>query len=329
MSTVADRPVTGMALPNILYVGGFSRSGSTLIGRALGESEGAVCVGETRYLWERGLIHDVRCGCGHEFSACPFWRAVGEEAFGGWERVDAHRMAAIDGRLNRLRSLPAHSVPTLSPALMEMLADYACRLERLYAAIALVSGARTIVETSKDPNFGWALTRMRGYDVRILHLVRDSRAVACSWVRPKRMANPIGGQAFMPSFAAGNTATRWTIANAAFHALGARAPYMRCNYERFVDAPLQTLRAVGAFAAEPLDLPAAQLDGNLIHLGEHHIFSGNPMSAETGWVEIRPDERWKAELSRAQVAAVTALTAPLLLAYGYPLARRGERDGGR
>ena len=329
MSAVADRPVAGTALPNILYVGGFSRSGSTLIGRVLGESEGAVCVGETRYLWERGLIHDVRCGCGHQFSSCPFWSAVGEEAFGGWERVDAHRMAAIDRQLNRLRSLPAHSLPSLRPALMETLADYACRLERLYAAIGLVSGAATIVETSKDPNFAWALTRMRGYDVRILHLVRDSRAVACSWVRPKRMTSPIGGEAFMPSFAAGNTATRWTIANAAFRALGARVPYLRCNYERFVGAPQATLSVLAGFAAEPLTLAAGQLDGNRVRLGEHHIFSGNPMSAETGWVEIRPDERWRTELSRAQVAAVTALTAPLLIAYGYPLAGRAGRDGDR
>jgi hypothetical protein len=329
MNAIAGRPVASEVLPNLLYVGGFSRSGSTLIGRVLGESDGAICVGETRYLWHRGVIHNVQCGCGHSFRSCPFWEAVGGEAFGGWHRTDAERLARTDRLLNRLRSLPAHSLPSIHPAFTAAISHYVSQLARLYSAIALISGASTIVETSKDPNFAWALTRMQDYDVRILHLVRDSRAVACSWVSPKRMTSPIGGEAFMPTFGAANTATRWTISNAAFHALGRRAPYLRCSYEDFVRRPQATLDALGAFSAEPLTLPATHLDGNQVHLGDHHIFSGNPMSARKGWVEMRPDERWTSELSGAQVATVTALTWPLLRSYGYPIVARGERHAER
>jgi hypothetical protein len=40
--------VEGASL-KILFVGGCSRSGSTLLGRVLGEPQDAVCVGETRH----------------------------------------------------------------------------------------------------------------------------------------------------------------------------------------------------------------------------------------------------------------------------------------
>jgi hypothetical protein len=295
----------------------------------LGESSGAICVGETRYLWQRGAIHNVRCGCGEDFRDCPFWGTVGEQAFGGWHRAQVERLADIDQRTNRLRSLPLHRLGSLHPEFAAVTADYADQLARLYLAIAKVSGASTLVETSKDPNFAWVLTRMPGYDVRIVHLVRDSRAVACSWMTPKRLVSPIGGETYMPTLAVHNTATRWTIANSAFHALAARAPYIRCTYERFVREPRACLSELDAFCAGSLAFPAEQLDGDRVLLGKHHIFSGNPMSERIGWVQMRPDDRWSNELSVTQATTVTALSWPLLRSYGYPLAVQGRGNGDR
>jgi hypothetical protein len=321
--------VASTTAPRILFVGGFSRSGSTLLGRVLGECADAVCVGETRYLWHRGAIHNVRCGCGEPFHDCSFWGAVGRHAFGGWDRLDVERLAAIDAQVNRLRSLPLHRLGSLRPAFAATVADYASELARLYMAIAEVSGAGTLVETSKDPNFAWALTQMPGYDVRIVHLVRDSRAVACSWLAPKRLVSPIGKDAYMPTFAAHNTATRWSIANGAFNGLAARAPYFRCTYEAFVGDPAVCLRELDAFCSGSMVFPPAALDGDRVLLGEHHIFSGNPMSERTGWVQMRPDERWRGDLSKRQAATVTALSWPLLRRYGYPLSLAGAGDGAR
>ena len=319
VSLSPERPAATHQPPRILCVGGFSRSGSTLLGRVLGEADGALCVGETHYLWERGVIHNVRCGCGEHFLDCRFWCAVGQHAFGGWENVEVERLAASDRTINRLRSLPFHHLPSLRPAFTAAVGDYAAALARLYRAIAEVSGASTLIDTSKDPNFARTLTAMEGYDVRIVHLVRDPRAVACSWVSPKRLAHPIAGERFMPTFTVADTATRWMLTNGAFHTLAARLPYTRLTYEDFVARPQAALDALGGFTAQPLSLPAGHLDRSGVKLGRHHIFSGNPMSALTGRVGIYPDGRWKRELSGSQVARVTALTWPLLRRYGYPI----------
>ena len=72
----------------VLYVAGSGRSGSTIVDNILGQLDGVGRVGEVRFLWERGMLEDRTCGCGAAFSACPFWRAVLERAFGGPAGVD-------------------------------------------------------------------------------------------------------------------------------------------------------------------------------------------------------------------------------------------------
>lgn len=309
----------------ILYVGGYSRSGSTLLGRVLGEPQGSVCVGETRFLWSRGLVDNVKCGCGEPFRSCSFWSAVGQDAFGGWDQVDVQRFIEIDRITNLIAALPFYWAPSLRPGLRDAIAEYTSNLAALYSAISRVSGAKTIVEISKDPTFACLLMRMSEADVRIIHLVRDSRAVAYSWTRKRREPSPIGGQQFMDQFKPARTARSWLTWNTAFHALSmTRSPYRKLTYESFIANPRGVLNELSAFADEPLVLSDAQLTDSEVKLGEHHIFSGNPMRTATGWLPLRLDSEWQTQLSAADFAKVTAITWPLLRLYNYPI-RIGER----
>ncbi|HXD55931.1 MAG TPA: sulfotransferase [Solirubrobacteraceae bacterium] len=309
----------------ILYVGGYPRSGSTLLSRVLGEHPGSFCAGETRYLWERALMHGVDCGCGVPFAACPLWGEVGERAFGGWERVDAAVLTELDRRTNLPQTLPLHLAPRAGRAMGRMFDEYVPVLARLYEAIRTVAGARVVVEMSKDPTFACLLRRIPGAEVRVVHLVRDSRAVAYSWTRRRRMPSPIGKQEFMPRSTPTQTAVRWSAWNAGFHALRAAGfPYMKLPYERFVEDPRGALEQLSAFAGEPLLPPGGRLTDGEVELGAHHMFSGNPMRAKGGRVAIRRDEEWREHLEPAAHRRVTALTWPLLLAYGYELRTAGR-----
>lgn len=314
-------------LSTILYVGGFGRSGTTLIGRVLGEAPDAVCVGETRYLLSRGLVDNVQCGCGQPFRLCSFWDDVGKEGFGGWDQVDIARMTKIDRATVLFRMLPFHWAPYLRPGFAAEVREYASWLTRLYGAIARVSGAKTIVDTSKDPNFASLLTSIPGGYVRIIHLVRDSRAVAYSWTRTKRLPSPIGRQEFMPKFGPSETATRWLLSNLGFQALATRRPpYMRLNYEDFIANPDTTLRTLSTFAGQNFVLPKSHLEDSRVKLGTHHIFSGNPMRTNTGWLEMTVDDEWQTALPKGRFVEVTAITWPLLRLYGYPVVYPGQHN---
>ena len=94
-----DRPRTGPTTARVLYIGGWGRSGSTLAERLLGEMPEIVGAGEVTHLWQRGLIDNELCACGTPFRDCPFWTAVGDRAFGGWDTVDA----AVDHRAEASR----------------------------------------------------------------------------------------------------------------------------------------------------------------------------------------------------------------------------------
>src|SRR5262245_25734123 len=73
--------------PRVLLIVGSGRSGSTLFERALGGVAGVAALGELVHMWDRAVRDDELCACGQPFGSCPFWSAVGERAFGGWDGV--------------------------------------------------------------------------------------------------------------------------------------------------------------------------------------------------------------------------------------------------
>lgn len=311
----------------LIYIGGVGRSGSTLLGRTLSEVPSAVCVGEILYLWSRGIRDDVQCGCGRPFSLCPFWDAVGKEAFGGWSRLSSGYLAALDRAAAWPYTVSAYLATQLPPRVVNPINDYVTSLAALYEAISRVSGANTIIDTSKTPGFAGLLLRMPARDVRVVHLVRDSRAVAYSWSRVKRLPSPLPGPRGEEHFMARSRgvailATKWLGLNTAFHLISrGRVSYLRLRYEDFVADPRETLRTLSAFSDEELALPSSQLTDDGITLGEHHIFSGNPMREQTGWVQIRLDDEWRNMMSESQFHQVTGITWPLLHRYGYSVSR--------
>src|SRR5712691_331429 len=119
----------------VAYIGGYSRSGSTLLDCMLGQLPGFFSTGELAYIWTHGLGENRLCGCGSHFMECAFWRKVGERAFGGWDTVDLEKMLALERDVNRHRFLPLLLVPALSRKFRRKLGDYTEVLGRLYGAI--------------------------------------------------------------------------------------------------------------------------------------------------------------------------------------------------
>jgi len=309
----------------VLYVGGLGRSGSTLIERLMGQLPGVCAVGELVHLWERGVTDDERCGCGEPFRQCPFWLQVGKAAFGGWDEVDVSRVGALRSRVDRNRFIPALARRHLGPKMGPLLTEYTSYYARLYAAITQVSGCELVVDSSKHPSLAHCLRWQADVDLRVLHLVRDPRAVAYSWSR-QVLRPDTDTQSYMTRYSPAMAAGQWNAQNAAFHLLArAGCPIMRLRYEDFIAEPELTLRQVTGFAGLPAQAsyPFLTVDGTSwgADLGGGHSVSGNPMRFTTGQVPIRRDERWRTSMPTVQQRAVTALTLPLLAGYGYLRAR--------
>ena len=305
----------------VLYIGGLGRSGSTVIERLIGQLPGVCAVGELVHLWDRGVTEDERCGCGEPFGQCPFWSQVGKAAFGGWDQVDLSRVAALRSRVDRNRFIPALARRHLRPKMRQILTEYTSYYARIYAAITQVSGCELVVDSSKHPSLAHCLRWQPGVDLRVLHLVRDPRAVAYSWGR-QVLRPDTDRQSYMTRYSPAAAAEQWDVQNAAFHLLArSGVPTMRLRYEDFTAEPELTLRQIAGFAGLPAQdsYPFLTADGTSwgAHLGGGHGVSGNPMRFAAGQVAISRDDKWRTSMPKVQQRAVAALTLPLLAGYGY------------
>ncbi|SDI84674.1 Sulfotransferase family protein [Nonomuraea jiangxiensis] len=285
----------------MIYLGGLGRSGTTLLERLLGEVPGVVALGEVTHLWERGVISEEPCGCGVAFPSCAFWRRIGERAFGGWTRPLAERILTLRRRVDRTRRIARIAHPDL--------AEYAQAHRRLYEAV----DARVVIDSSKHASLACCLLES-GMDLRIVHVVRDPRAVAHSWGRTVR--RPEDGQP-MTRWGPARTAVHWTAQNAAIELLSDRGGQVtRVRYEDLVAAPGPTLLELArTLGLEVPELPF--VDGRTVWLGRSHTASGNPMRFRVGWVELRRDDSWRSGLPGRDRRVVDALTWPLRARYGY------------
>jgi hypothetical protein len=305
----------------VLYLGGLGRSGTTLLERLLGELPGVCPLGEVVHLWERDVRDDERCACGNRFSGCDFWRRVGEEAFGGWQHVDVDRILELRAAVERTRHIPRLAGLEPSAPRRALVSTYAGYYARLYRAAARVSGASVVIDSSKHGALAYCLRSAPGIDLRVVHVVRDSRGVAYSWT--KRVSRPeTDGADEMTRYTPSRSALLWNTHNAAFGLLArCGVAVRRVRYEELLANPAATLRSLADFAGlSDVDTSFLSVDadgGPVAELSTCHSAAGNPMRFTVGPVPLRRDDAWRSALPPVQRRLVGALTMPLLGAYGY------------
>jgi hypothetical protein len=252
-----------MDRPTVVLIGGYGRSGSTLLERMLGQIPGYFSAGELCHIWERGLIEKQLCGCGMPLPECDLWR-------------DA-------------------------------------------------SGGKLIIDSSKSPAHAIAVAGIGKIDLRVAHLVRDSRAVAYSWGRKRVRPEVYWKTMYMPRFSAFRSSAVWLIKNWAMSRLGRNESvgYALIRYEDLVAQPQETLSALlDDLGLEHGSTPMDFLTGHRVTLGTNHTAAGNPMRFKTGDIELRLDDAWLKGMSAISRTFVSLLTWPGLRRYGYLNAKR-------
>lgn len=312
MTPATQRSRAGGPL-TVLYVAGWTRSGTTLLGNILNEVESCFNAGEVRYLWRDTVLDDRRrrsCGCGLHPCGCPVWRRVLDA-----ELDRGVSIASLAGEMpaafrRRFRTRHTWRVLRGHPD-----AEYARDIRvmaAVYRAIQAATGARVIVDTSKYPSGAAALFRMDGITPRVLHMVRDPRAVAFSWRRSK------GDLAQMHPL---TSTWHWLRFNVAADAVRRRWPdqSMLLRYEDLAADPQAAVARVLELAGRPAG--TSPVHGRCVTLGANHTIHGNPDRFQTGEVRIAEDDEWRTRIPAVMAAAVTLVAAPVLRRYGYSVAR--------
>jgi hypothetical protein len=301
----------------VLCITGSSRSGSTILGAALGQIDGLFCAGELQRIWDKDWLTDEHCSCGAPILKCPIWSAIFKEVIGSYDAKVARRLRWARNRVVRLYGLPRLLLTRSAEQLPGAVREYLALTERLYHTIQKHTGCRVIVDTSKYPTYSYLLRLVPSLDVRVVHLVRDSRAVAYSWQRFKSYPTAKGIR-HMERHIAPRSAAAWNALNGLADLLWERdeARFRLVRYEDFVSQPRQTFQTILSHAGEP-DASPPLVGDDTLDIQRHHIIAGNANRFQTGHVRLHMDTEWQTRLGCADVAIVTALTFPLLRKYGY------------
>jgi hypothetical protein len=317
--------------------------------------------GELREIWQRGLMDNGYCGCRRRFRECPFWCEVGQAAFGGWETLDLEAMVAMRRILDRPSSFAANPPGRRlghrgRRASGGDVARYVSALQSLLEGIRAVSGADVIADSSKSSTHARLLQRIPELDLRLVRLLRDSRAVVFSWQRgawdsrsdvearyqplelqgeaAEELPMPLGPshrqrRGGEPKLRAPGASLRWLASNVAAGRLASdRVPSIVVKYEELVSRPKQSLTSILELAGLPVeaeDLSFVQEDSVVIR-PNHTVFGSNRLRFFSSTLPLHLDNERRHSMRRRDRMATAAMTFPLLLRHGYPL-RSGRPPG--
>lgn len=295
--------------PVVVYIAGAGRSGSTLLEGLLSERTGATAIGEIRSFLAAGYRWEVKCECGEPFADCSFWSQVMDSTLGASspqhrQHLESTRQSLVANRsiIRLLRGRDQWSTAEETVARFH---------DRLYRSITDIAGVPIVVDASKSPTYALFLAALGTIDLRVIHLVRDSRAVAFSWQRKKKwLASTSDDAPLMRIEAPTRVVREWTTYNALSDVLRARSkPSILIRYEDLADEPETVVESV----VDGLSIPTHTVSTT----GTGHGFLGNPIRFTTSPLKVKRDDEWRSGMDRRDHRVTTALTLPQLLRYGY------------
>ncbi len=296
----------------LLYIASPSYSGSTLLTMLLNPHPDLGTVGELK--WGDIDLATYQCSCGTLLSECAFWREVGERVrarglpfnlnrpatsfrFPGNPFANRVAQARLRGRLFELLRSAALAVHPVSAREWPVVQA----VNRAVIETTLeIQHARIFADASKDPVRARHMFKTGDYDVRLIQLLRDGRAVMNSaiknasespeiavreWVRTHRQIERLRGE------------------------LGDER-VLRVRYEDLCASPRETLAAIFTFVGlEPQDTTAH------FRSTEHHVL-GNRMRLRSE-TAITLDEKWRGTLTADQLRLFERGGLAANAAYGY------------
>jgi hypothetical protein len=320
---VDDSPVSTPTIPRrdrdrplrIIYIAGDGRSGSTLLDRLIGAYPGVFSCGELGNLLQSTASSEQLCACGDSARACGFWNEVLRRWSEAVPDFTEREYRSLQRRYERLRFLLRPHYDRELTLDDPRFARYAEYTGALFSAIAELSGAAVIVDSSKSPARALALSRVPGLDIRMLHLVRDVRGVAYSL---RKLSAPKPGEV-KPRKSVRRSNLRfagtWAVVNYFCERVRPKipGPNLFTRYEDYTADPDGMLSSVADLLGVtriPYAIGASYL------MTQGHQVAGNegrmrPVQA------IATDETWRQKFGFGMRKGLYLLVLPLMLHYRY------------
>jgi hypothetical protein len=268
-----DAPASGN-LPEILYVMGTGRSGTTILEILLANNPGVTGVGELKDIFKDGFLGSRVCACGRTGRQCAMWsRVLGRI---GWDRNDCVRLDEVVAKLESHRIFPLLFLGLVG---RRTWLQYRQAAEALFGAVGALTQSRVIVDSSKYAGRALALARLFPDRVRVLCITRSAAGILAAFAKPNEEQRTKGIIA---------AAAYYVYALFCMRCVRSRLGE-RCFAIRFEDLngdPATTLGAIEAWSGYSLAASRSRLSADE-WFDTGHIVSGNRLRKQ-GRVKFAP-----------------------------------------
>lgn len=288
-------------------------SGATLLSFLMGTHPKIATVGEMSGLISSADPDEYLCSCGKKIRCCDFWHAVTTAMTNrGFEFDVAHFDTQFSHGSNLIQRIRARPLPTSTldsirdtfllamPGESQQTKALVNRNVAFIESVLEVTDKDVFVDSSKGIVRLKALHRFSSLDVRAIHLVRDVRGVVASELRREL-------------WDAAESARKWARLHRGIETILKTWPedkYLRVRYEDLCQETERTLERIYNFCNTNPDHRVKDF-----RTASHHIV-GSTMRLRSE-SEITLDERWKSQLTTAQLKEIEQIAGSVARRYGY------------
>lgn len=163
-------------VPEILYIMGTGRSGTTILEILLTNEDGITASGELKHIFRDAYVRDLPCACGKPGRQCELWSSVLQES--AWSPEECRRIGSS------IASVESHGHFPLvyaGVANRQKLALYRDATTKLLTSVRNRQGSRVIVDSSKYPARALLLARMYPSKVKVLCITRSAAGLLAAF----------------------------------------------------------------------------------------------------------------------------------------------------
>ena len=228
--------------PNVIYIMGTGRSGSTVLEILLSQSLKAFGAGELFNLLEDGYDRNAECSCGQSFSDCDVWSQLKREvSITQRNRIALQRESkALEKHVGCLQAVVG--LKTISKG-------YADFNDRVFRTLRDINGVKYIIDSSKYPGRALALHRLHAENVWVIWLTRSPNGILRSFQKPnkdeQKPKNPIMAAAYIGYVT--------LMAYLAKRKLGSRC--LTIKYEDLIENPVREMNLIESWSGIDLSYP--------------------------------------------------------------------------
>jgi len=301
----------------LVYIAGYGRSGSTILDILFQQVSNVVSGGAINNIYQ-WIVDDHVCTCGSKLKDCEFWKIVLNNTGFFSDGSVVEEKWEIQKKVEELKSFGLLLFNFLPKNLVK---EYRNNQQNIFNSICSVSGKKIVIDSSKSTRDcagrALALSKYTNADVKMLHLVRDGRAVA--WSAMKK-----GGSSERSRVTNSKilnfliVLVSWNITNIFVLLTKFALPkesYHLIKYEDLCANPADSIKKIGRF----LEVDLSEMDDTVINESElsiGHNLGGNEIRFNKQ-LKFKEDVDWKQNMPLIYRWLFIVLSWPVMKKIGY------------